>query len=348
MSVYIKSITLARLLTSLLLLITSISLVIFVSYQIHNSITTVKSNVTMGTINFGGLKKDDVEKYLNSIAHEFYNEPQNAYIDPETKSLIPHLNGTVLNIEETKNKIVKAKKGQLVVPVIDIIKPEKTISDFGNIPIYQGHPIKKQVALVINVSWGNEFNNYLREMLDILEDNEVKGNFFLVGKWAEKYPDLVLEIYQKGHQFGNHGYSDPYMSKLTPEAISEEIQKTNAIIFNITGYKPKYFSPPYGEKEEKIFTQSFKDNMINVLWSLDTIDWMRPGPEKMAQRVLSKLHNGAIILMHNTEQTPEGLKLIIKGIKEQGYEIVTIDELLCPDFFAKKLQKKIDLDFLEN
>jgi probable sporulation protein (polysaccharide deacetylase family) len=301
----------------------------------------------MGTINFGGIKKEEVEKYLHSIAHEFYNEPQNAYIDLETKGLIPHLNGTTLNIEETKNKIVKAKKGQLVMPVIDIIKPEKTIYDFGNIPIYRGHPIKKQVALVINVSWGNQFNDYLREMLNILEENEVKGNFFLVGKWAEKYPDLVLEIYQKGHQLGNHGYSDPYMSKLTPEAISGEIQKTNQIIFDITKYRPKYFSPPYGEKEEKIFTQSFRDNMINVLWSLDTIDWMRPGPEKIAQRVLRKLHNGAIILMHNTEQTPEGLKIILRGIKEQGYEIVTIDELLCPDFFAKKLQKKIDIDFLQ-
>ncbi len=200
------------------------------------------------------------------------------------------------------------------------------------------------MSLVINVSWGNEFNDYLMEMLDILDQYQVKGNFFLVGKWAEKYPEMVELIHTKGHLFGNHGYSDPYMSKISPEAISEEINKTNNIIKDITGYKPIHFSPPYGEKEEKIFLQSNKENMINVLWSLDTIDWQRPGAEKMANRILSNLHNGAIVLMHNTEQTPDGLRKIVPGILEAGFEIVKLDKMLSPDYHAEMLNKKINLD----
>lgn len=348
MSVYIKTISLSKLITLLLIFITTLSLIVFVSYSVHNSITTVSSDVMIGRFNFGGLKKEDVNNYLNSIAKEFYNEPQDAYIDSETQSLIPHLNGTKLNIEKTSEVIIKAKKGESISPVIDSIIPEKTIWDFGTIPIYQGHPIKKQVALVINVSWGNEFNDYLQEILDILAEEQVRGNFFLVGKWAEKYPEMVKKIHDEGHLFGNHGYSDPYMSKISNEEISEEIRRTNGIIEEITGSTPKYFSPPYGEKDKRIFEQSFNDDMVNVLWSLDTIDWMRPGPQKMADRVLSNLHNGAIILMHNTEQTPEGLKKIISGVKEQGYEIVTIEEILSPDYYENNLHKKIRVDAIEN
>lgn len=348
MSVYIKTISLSKLITLLLIFVTTFSLIVFVSYSVHNSITTVSSDVMIGRFNFGGLKKENVNNYLNSIAEEFYNEPQDAYIDSETQSLIPHLNGTKLNIEKTSQIIIKAKKGESISPVIDTITPEKTIRDFGTIPIYQGNPIKKQVALVINVSWGNEFNDYLQEILDILTEEEVKGNFFLVGKWANKYPEMVKKIYDDGHLFGNHGYSDPYMSKISNEEISEEIKKTNQIIREITGYSPIHFSPPYGEKDKRIFEQSFRDDMINVLWSLDTIDWMRPGPQKMADRVLNNLHNGAIILMHNTEQTPAGLRKIISGVKEQGYEIVTIEEMLSPEYHIQNLHKKIRVGAIEN
>lgn len=181
MSIYIKTITLTKLVSLLLIFVTIFSLILILSYSVHNSITTVSADVMIGKFNFGGLKKEYIHNYLESIAHEFYNQPQNAYIDPETKSLIPHLNGTKLNIEKTAQLIAKAKRGESVIPVIESIKPEKTIKDFGNIPIYQGNPIKEQVALIINISWGNEFNEYLKEMLDILEQDQVKGNFFFSG-----------------------------------------------------------------------------------------------------------------------------------------------------------------------
>lgn len=169
-----------------------------------------------------------------------------------------------------------------------------------------------------------------------------------MGKWAEKYPQLVEKIYNGGHLLANHGYSDPYMSKISDEEITAEIRKTNEIIYNITGYKPVYFSPPYGEKDNRIFERSFKDGMTNVLWSLDTIDWMRPGSEKMANRVLDNLHKGAMILMHNTEQTPNGLRLIIAGIKERGYRIVTVKELLDADYFKNNIKQKIMITQTEN
>ncbi|QNO16472.1 polysaccharide deacetylase family protein [Alkalicella caledoniensis] len=348
MSVYIRSITLTKLLAILVVAILCLSAMIFVAYSIHNSFTTVSADVTMGRFNLGGKKKDEIMHYLESISSEFSFEAQDAYIDSETKSLIPHLNGCQLDIDATAEKIVGAKKGESVDPVIHTILPLVTIKDFSHVPIYQGNPIRKQASLVINISWGNEFNDYLQEMLDILKDQGVKGNFFLVGKWAEKYPNLVKQIHQEGHILANHGYSDPYMSKISIEEISIEINKTNDLIKEATGYTPIYFSPPYGEKDTRIFEQSTKDSMVNVLWSLDTIDWQRPGIDAMADRILNNMHNGAIILMHNTEQTPAALKKIIIGIKEKGYEIVDLDTMLSPDYYLQNIKQKISIEDIPN
>ncbi len=106
MSVYIKSITLTKLLTILLLILISLTILIAVTYKIHSSLTTVSANVTMGRFKLGGLKKEEVTQYLESIAEQFYFDGQEAYIDPETKSLIPHLNGCSLDIEKTTQRIV--------------------------------------------------------------------------------------------------------------------------------------------------------------------------------------------------------------------------------------------------
>ena len=348
MSVYIRSITLTKLLIIMIVVILCLSSMIYATYRIHNSITTVKTDVILGKFNLGGKKKDDIIRYLESIAPEFNFEPQDAFIDPETKSLIPHLNGCKLDIEETAKKIINAQKGEILEPALEVIPATITIKEFSHVPIYQGNPIKKYVSLVINISWGNEFNDYLQEILQILKGHDVKGNFFLVGTWAEKYPEIVTQIYEEGHVLANHGYSDPYMSKISIEEISKEINKTNNLIKDVTGYTPIYFSPPYGEKETRIFEQSAKEQMVNILWSLDTIDWQRPGVDVMANRILTNLHNGAVVLMHNTEQTPGALEKIITGVKEQGYKIVDLDEMLSPDYYLENVKQKISLEDITN
>lgn len=278
-------------------------------------------------------KSPDLEGQVARLTESLKQPPVPAQYDEVNKAVIPDIHGFEIDIAGTVAKIRSARKGANVIPVWRDVPAEKTLADFMELPIYQGNPLKKQVSLVINVSWGNE---YLEELLDILAEEKVAASFFLVGRWAEANPQLVQRIYDLGHDLGNHGYSDPHMQDMTPEAIKDEIIKTNDIVAGLTGFEVKWFSPPYGEKVEKIYQAAAELGMHTVLWSLDTVDWTLPGEDVIVERIVNNLHNGAIVLMHPTEQTPGALRRIIASIREQGYQAVTVSELLDPCYWPQK------------
>lgn len=256
-----------------------------------------------------------------------------AKYDPVNKAVIPEVNGFEIDIEACVANLQKAKNKKNVPPVWRETEPEMKLKDFALFPVYQGNPLKNQAALVINVSWGNE---YLEEMLSILAEEKISASFFLVGRWAEENPALVKRIQEQGMDFGNHGYSDPHMAELAPEAIKAEISKTNQVVEELTGVKLRWFSPPYGEKVEKIYSAAADLGLHTILWSLDTVDWTLPGVDAIVERIVENLHNGAIILMHPTEQTPAALRAIIAGAREKDLELVTVTTLLQPSYWPVK------------
>ena len=275
----------------------------------------------------------DIREQVARLTQSLTQDPSPAQHDTVNKSVIPEINGFEIDVEASVVAVKKAGKGAVVSPIWREIEPERKIGDFPLLPIYQGNPQKNMVALVVNVSWGNE---YLEEMLDILAAEQVPASFFLVGRWAEQNPELVQRIWELEMDFGNHGYSDPHMQDLSPEAIQEEIIKTNQIVEGLTGIKLRWFSPPYGEKVEKIYTAAAESGLRTVLWTLDTIDWTLPGEEEIVKRIVEHLHNGAIILMHPTEQTPGALKAIIAGIRAKNLDFATVTELLNPSYWPQK------------
>jgi len=278
-------------------------------------------------------KAPDLDAQIARLTESLKQLPMDAEYDSVNKSVIPEINGFEIDVAATAEKIRKARNGANITPEWREIQPQATILDFRDLPIYQGNPVKNQVTLVVNVSWGNE---YLEEMLEIMKEENVVASFFLVGRWAKENPDMVRKIHDLGHDFGNHGYSDPHMKDLGPEEIKDEIIRTNEVVEGLTGSKVQWFSPPYGEKVEKIYAAAAELDMYTVLWSLDTIDWTLPGEDKIVERIVNNLHNGAIILMHPTEQTPGALRQIIAGIKEQGLQTVTVSELLNPCYWPQK------------
>jgi probable sporulation protein (polysaccharide deacetylase family) len=199
--------------------------------------------------------------------------------------------------------------------------------DYGAYPIYQGNPAKKQIALVINVAWGNE---NLPQMLDTLSREQVKASFFLVGRWVAQNEQLVRQIAAGGHEFGNHAYSDPHLPKLSKEGIAQEITRTSQAIEQITGTPVRFFSPPYNDFNQTVLDTAAELGYLTVICSLDTADWLRPGVDRIVRRIVPKAHNGAIVLMHPTEQTPAALEQIINGLQAKGYQLVTVSELLAP------------------
>lgn len=192
-------------------------------------------------------------------------------------------------------------------------------------PVYQGNTGKKVVAITVNVDWGEE---YIPAMLDIFDKEDVKVTFFVTGKWADKNRKLLKKMSEKGHSIQNHGYEHVHFNSLSVEKSMEEIKKAEKIIEEITGQKTSFFASPYGEQNHKILTAVSNIGYELIMWSVDTIDWQRPDPETIVKRVVNKVHNDAIILMHPTEPTVKALPELIARLKSEGYKMVTIEEIL--------------------
>jgi probable sporulation protein (polysaccharide deacetylase family) len=192
-------------------------------------------------------------------------------------------------------------------------------------PIYQAETDKKVMAFTCNVAWGNE---YIPKMLEIFEENGVKITFFIEGRWAEKNPDLLRLIHSKGHEIGNHGYSHAHHSSLSFDENVDEIKKAEEIIKNIIGVKTELFAPPYGEYGKQTLKAVNALNYKLVMWSIDTIDWKKPGTKYIVDKVIKYAGNGKIVLMHPTEDTITALPTIIKNLHQKGYKITTVSDLI--------------------
>lgn len=194
-------------------------------------------------------------------------------------------------------------------------------------PIYQGSADTKKVALICNVVWGEEF---IPEMLNILRSNDVKITFFIGGQWAEKFPELTELIDKEGHELGNHGYAHLRPTSLSKEDNWKEIWKTEEILYKITKKKTNLFHPPYRELDNRVVELAGEKGYITIMSSVDTIDWQRPDPQVIVNRVTQQVHNGAIILMHPTAPTVRALPKMIDNLKSRGYQVVPVSQLLTP------------------
>nr|WP_232035547.1 polysaccharide deacetylase family protein [Methylomusa anaerophila] len=181
------------------------------------------------------------------------------------------------------------------------------------------------MALACNVFWGEEF---LPQMLDTLAQQDAKITFFIGGSWAKKYPEMVKTIADGGHELGNHTYSHPHPNNLSKEKNQEQIIKTEELVHSITGIKTNLYAPPYGEYNNTVLMAAHELDYRTIMWSIDTIDWKRPPAQVIKNRVISKLHNGAIILMHPTAPTAEALPELLREIKNKGYTVVKVSDIL--------------------
>ncbi len=187
---------------------------------------------------------------------------------------------------------------------------------------------KKQVAISFDAAWGADDTDTL---LDILDKNDVKATFFLCGYWVDKYPDEVKKIFDSGHDVGNHSDTHPHSSQLSLEQNKENIMSCHNKIKQLLGYEPFLYRPPFGEYNDTVLNAAKECGYYSIQWDVDSLDWKELGTDHEINHVLNHKHlgDGSIILFHNdAKYTPEVLDEIIKGIKEKGYEIVPISELI--------------------
>ena len=206
------------------------------------------------------------------------------------------------------------------------------------LPIYCVDKSDKVVSISFDAAWGNEQTPTL---LDILKNKGVKATFFLVGFWAEKYPESVKQIADAGHDVGNHSDTHPHLPKLEKPKITAQIDDCNKKIEAAGAPRPTLFRPPYGDYNNDVVEATNELNMHCIQWDVDSLDWKDPSPDDMVKRIKSKIKPGSIILMHNgAKNTPEALPKIIDTIKAEGYQIVPISEIIMKENYSVDSQGK--------
>lgn len=191
---------------------------------------------------------------------------------------------------------------------------------------YKGTKDDKIIAFTCNVDWGNEF---IPTMLEIFKKDNIKITFFVTGRWAEKYPDLLKSIYNDGHEIGNHGYLHKDYSLLQYDMNKEEILKCHMVLKEILGINAKYFAPPSGAYNEYTIAAAKDLGYDVIMWSIDTIDWREDSTmTKISNRVLNKAENGAIVLMHPKGETVKALPYIISTLKNKGFKIGRVSDVI--------------------
>lgn len=188
---------------------------------------------------------------------------------------------------------------------------------------------KKQIALTFD---DGPHPGRTPEILDILERYNIKATFFLIGENVEYYPDIVKREIASGHEVGNHTYSHATLNQLTEVEIEEEILKFENALFKLTDYPLYLIRPPCGVLGENLKSTVGKSNYKIILWSIDTRDWAHTSVDDICNNIISNAKSGDIILMHDyitgTSPTPKVLEKIIPILLEDGFEFVTVSELL--------------------
>lgn len=217
-----------------------------------------------------------------------------------------------------------------------------TSASSKQLPVYSVDTKENKVALTMNCAWNADD---IDSILDTLSKNKVHITFFMVGDWVDKYPEYVKKISDNGHEIANHSNTHPHVNQLNIDKNMEEIKLCSEKIEKITGNKTTLYRGPYGEYNDTVINAAKAQNLITIQWNLDTLDYTGLTGEEMWKRLDSKLSNGSIILSHNgTKHTADSLELLLHNIKEKGYEIVTVSELIYKDNYTidvNGMQKQI-------
>lgn len=213
-------------------------------------------------------------------------------------------------------------------PAVSRVSTVLTAEKERKLPIYCVQREDNKIAVSFDAAWGADDTD---ELLRILEDNQVKATFFLCGYWVEDYPEEVKKIAEAGHDLGNHSATHPHMSQLSAEQIAEELQKCHQAVQELTGVEMELFRPPFGEYDNHVIETAEKNGYYTIQWDVDSLDWKELGAQAEIEQVLNHKHlgSGSIILFHNdAKYTPQVLDTILKGLKEKGYDIVPVSELI--------------------
>ena len=206
------------------------------------------------------------------------------------------------------------------------------------LPIYCAERADPVVSISFDASWGADKTI---PILDILDRYNVKTTFFLVGGWVEKYPDMVLEIFRRGHEIGNHSDTHAHMNQLSEDGIRKELRIMSDRVEKLTGVRPTLFRPPYGEYNNRVISVARAEGYEAVQWSIDSLDWKDRGTQDIIKQCTYRVENGDIVLFHNdSNDIVNALPTIIEHYQGLGFSIIPVGEILLDAPYTIDVQGK--------
>ena len=194
------------------------------------------------------------------------------------------------------------------------------------LPIYCVDRSDNLVSISFDAAWGNEDT---QQLIDILDQYQVKATFFVVGDWVDKYPESVKALHNAGHEVMNHSNTHAHYNSLTAEEIIADVEACNDKIEAVTGVRPTLIRCPYGEYDDHVIAAIRSIGMEPVQWDVDSLDWKDISASEITQRVTERVKSGSICLFHNAAlHTPEALPAILDYMAENGYTVVPISQIL--------------------
>jgi len=201
--------------------------------------------------------------------------------------------------------------------------PATQPADSGEARSQNVQPPEKAIALTFDDGPHGECTGCL---LDGLKARGVKATFFLMGQNIEGNEELVRRMQEEGHLIGNHGYEHVQMTRAGQEKACQAVDRTGEMIAAITGQKPHYLRPPYGDWNEDL--ECLMD-MTTVFWTVDSLDWKLQNAQQIVRRVEKRVKEGDIILMHDIfPSSVDAALLLVDRLQEKGFRFVAVDELV--------------------
>lgn len=168
-------------------------------------------------------------------------------------------------------------------------------------------------------------------LLDMLRARNVKATFYVIGRSVDLHPGIVRRTVAEGHEIGNHSHTHRLMTQLSDSEVRNEMQRCEDAIGKAAGVRPRTMRPPYGglaQRQRELVHSEF--GYPTILWSVDPLDWKRPGPSVVAQRMISGASPGGILLAHDLHsQTVDAMPATLDGLLRRGYKFVTVSQLIA-------------------
>ncbi len=200
------------------------------------------------------------------------------------------------------------------------------------LPVYSVQRDDKAISVTFDCAWNADD---IDEIIAVLDKYKCPGTFFVVGDWAEKYPDAVKKLAAAGHEVANHSYDHAHYSRLSKDAMKTDMDKADSVIESLTGNKSRLFRAPYGEYNNDVVRACAETARFCIQWDVDSLDWQKLTTGQITERVVSKTKSGSIILLHNgTPNTAKALTQILPKLTEQGYTFLPVSQLIFTENYT--------------